>query len=356
VRLRLLVAAVVGAAAVVGGMAVHASSGASAAGGVVKVIPLGSHAGEFCRNDRAVLFEDPTGIRVLYDPARTVGGGTDPRLGNVDVLLVSSAHGDHIGDQKAAGLDAGTCAAPQSVPTPNTNAAEIAVAKSSAVLVGGEMSAFLGREMQQLRPAGPTASCPAAGLRNELVVPRTSPCVGTLRHGGKRTAVREAGGPGVQVAVVPAHHSNGASPDFLSEPEQSDLRTNALTAYVGPENGYVVTFSNGLAVYMSGDTGVTADMQTVVGGLYGAKLAILNIGDIFSMGPEEAAFAVDRLVRPGSVIPSHANEVATQGGQLQPGTRTERFVQLVDRADVHLPLSERVMEFESDGTCRAGCG
>ena len=31
----------------------------------VKITPLGSHAGEFCQNDRALLFEDPTGLRIL---------------------------------------------------------------------------------------------------------------------------------------------------------------------------------------------------------------------------------------------------------------------------------------------------
>ncbi len=37
--------------------------------GVVKVTPLGSHAGELCARDRALLFEDPGGARILYDPA-----------------------------------------------------------------------------------------------------------------------------------------------------------------------------------------------------------------------------------------------------------------------------------------------
>ena len=45
----------------------------------VKITPLGSHDGEFCQNDRAMLFEDPTGVRILYDadklsPARQTRG------------------------------------------------------------------------------------------------------------------------------------------------------------------------------------------------------------------------------------------------------------------------------------------
>ena len=41
----------------------------------VKVTPLGSHDGEFCRRDRAMLFEDPDGTRIVYDVGRTVAGG-----------------------------------------------------------------------------------------------------------------------------------------------------------------------------------------------------------------------------------------------------------------------------------------
>ena len=66
----------------------------------VKITPLGYHAGELCPDDRALLFEDPTGVRVLYDAGRTVAGGSDPRLGDVHVVLLSHAHGDH--DQGAA--------------------------------------------------------------------------------------------------------------------------------------------------------------------------------------------------------------------------------------------------------------
>ena len=66
----------------------------------VKVTPVGSHPGELCANDRATLFEDPTGVRILYDTGQTVTGADDPRLGVIHVVLLSHAHGDHIGDQK----------------------------------------------------------------------------------------------------------------------------------------------------------------------------------------------------------------------------------------------------------------
>src|SRR5436309_9934415 len=90
-----------------------ASSGAVTNGqssALVKVTPLGSHSGELCRNDRALLFEDPTGVRILYDPGRTTDE-TDARLGEVHVMLLSHAHSDHIGDVRPS-PGGGTCAAP----------------------------------------------------------------------------------------------------------------------------------------------------------------------------------------------------------------------------------------------------
>ena len=59
-----------------------------AGAGVVQVTPLGSHAGELCFADRAIVFEDPKGVRILYDPGRTVDE-SDPRLGTIDVVLLS---------------------------------------------------------------------------------------------------------------------------------------------------------------------------------------------------------------------------------------------------------------------------
>jgi len=79
--------------------------------GLVRVTPLGSHDGELCVQDRAILFEDPTGVRILYDPGQTVDD-TDPRLGEVHVMLLSHAHPDHIGERRTN--RGGTCAAPPS--------------------------------------------------------------------------------------------------------------------------------------------------------------------------------------------------------------------------------------------------
>ena len=128
---------------------------------------------------------------------------------------------------------------------------------------------------------------------------------------------------------------------------------------MGVANGFVVTFSNGLKVYLSGDTGLTSDMGTIVHDYYGADLAVINIGDIFTTGPEEAAFAITELVRPTLAIPSHVNEAATQGGVAVDGSKTARFADLVRKGRgnvaVQLPLSGITMEFDSKGRCQASC-
>ncbi len=123
---------------------------------------------------------------------------------------------------------------------------------------------------------------------------------------------------------------------------------------MGPPTGYVVTFSNGLVVYLSGDTGVTAEQETVVGDQCGAELAVINIGDTFTTGPREAAYVIDELVRPQSVIVSHANEAATAGGMVLPDTKTAEFMATAATA-AYVPLSGRTMAFDGDGSCLEGC-
>ena len=71
-----------GPMAVAGALVVSVSA-ASAAN--VKVTPLGSHDGEFCRFDRAIVFEDPDGTRILYDAGRTVAGVGLIFIGNADL-------------------------------------------------------------------------------------------------------------------------------------------------------------------------------------------------------------------------------------------------------------------------------
>ena len=296
----------------------------------VRITPLGSHEGEFCGRDRALVFEDPNGTRILYDAGRTVAGPDDPRLGDIDVILVSHMHGDHVGDQRLREPNAGTCAAPDtSVSTlPQSNTVDIAVKKQSRIVTGSEMPAFFA---SKLKAAG-------ADPGDSVLV----------RFGG------EVDENGVKITTVPAVHSNGVSPSFLTGPLAEHLAAAGVGASVGPPTGYVLTFSNGLVVYLSGDTGITAEQKLVVNDHYGAELVVMNIGDTFTTGPEEAAYVVNELIRPTAVIASHANEAATVDGQVQEGTRTAMFTELAS-APVHIPLSGRTMAFDGDGSCVSGC-
>jgi L-ascorbate metabolism protein UlaG (beta-lactamase superfamily) len=116
----------------------------------------------------------------------------------------------------------------------------------------------------------------------------------------------------------------------------------------------MLQFSNGLVVYLSGDTGITAEQDAVGRRFFGATLAVMNIGGIFSTGPREAAWVLNELVQPKAVIVSHANEAATVDGAVQPGTKTAAFIDAV-KAPVHVPLSGRTMEFDGEATCVSGC-
>ena len=296
----------------------------------VTVTPLGSHDGEFCALDRALILEDPDGTRILYDPGRTVRGGEDPRLGRIDAVLLSHVHGDHLGDVHSAGPNAGTCAKPEFTvrDAPSSNTVGIVVAKKAKLLVGGEMNAFFANKIR------------AVGGDPAQVV--------TLRFG----ASSKVGG--VEVSSVPAVHSNGLDPAFLDGDAAQALKANGLTAYVGPAGGYVVRFTNGLVVYLSGDTGVMADQDVVVRRMFKANLVVLNIGGTFTVGPTEAAYVVNELVKPKGVIASHANEAATRDGKLDPASKTALFTKAVN-GPVYLPLSGKTMAFGGDGQCVSGC-
>ena len=124
----------------------------SASAADVKITPLGSQEGEFCQLDRALVLEDPDGTRILYDPGRTVAGAEDPRLGKIDVILVSHMHGDHVGDKhiEAAGdADCKSTSFPVNA-LPNTNAVSIAHAKGAKIVTGSEMPKFFATKLKAL--------------------------------------------------------------------------------------------------------------------------------------------------------------------------------------------------------------
>jgi L-ascorbate metabolism protein UlaG (beta-lactamase superfamily) len=296
----------------------------------VKVTPIGLAKGEFCKFDRAMIFEDPNGTRILYDAGRTVAGGDDPRLGKIDVLLVSHMHGDHVGDRHQPSPNAGTCADPDlsGAALPNTNTVNIALAKQATIVTGSEMPGFFANKLKALG---------GDPKKSQLA-----------RFGSSRAF------GGVKITTVPAVHSNGVHPGMIGGDLGKMLAAAGLGGYAGPPTGYVLTFTNGLVVYLSGDTGITAEQDSVVRGHYGAKLVVMNIGDVFTTGPAEAAYVINELVKPNAVIVSHANESATKDGKVIAETKTETFIKAT-KVPVHLPLSEATMSFDGSGKCTAGC-
>jgi len=263
----------------------------------------------------------------------------------VHVMLLSHAHVDHVGDVRPS--TTGTCAAPASGPlNPQSNFATIAAAKNAAVLVPGELSAFFARKIQNVR-AAPTPSCPALTIDNRIDVPRTSPCTASIRPGGSFT-VSNSGGDSVRIAAVQAVHSNGIPAALIDPPGVAP----GLSGYGGSEAGFIVEFTNGLVVYLTGDSGMFGDQETIIARFYKANLMVINMSDQVTFGPREAAFVTQDLVRPRTVMPSHVNEAATSGGQIVAGTRVALFQSLLHRdVSLVLPLSGVTRGFDGQGRC-----
>jgi L-ascorbate metabolism protein UlaG (beta-lactamase superfamily) len=83
---------------------------------------------------------------------------------------------------------------------------------------------------------------------------------------------------GIRFTLVNAFHSSGGD----------------AGEYLGEACGLVIRLENGTTVYVAGDTCVFSDMQ-LIGRIYSPDVAVIPIGDHFTMGPEEAAVALELL-------------------------------------------------------------
>lgn len=115
------------------------------------------------------------------------------------------------------------------------------------------------------------------------------------RKGVENTFAMNKGGTieldGIRVTMVHADHSCGI------------LEDDGTIVYGGEGVGYVVQFENGLRLYHAGDTAVFGDMK-LIGELYRPDVALLPIGDLYTMSPREAAYAI-RLLGVKRVVPMH---------------------------------------------------
>jgi len=111
-------------------------------------------------------------------------------------------------------------------------------------------------------------------------VANTSP----MNKGGTQEAA------GIKFTMVHAIHSSG-------------IDDGGQIVYGGEPCGFVLTLEDGTRIYHAGDTAVFSDMA-LIGELYPPEIAILPIGDLFTMSPREAAMAA-RMLKPKMIVPAH---------------------------------------------------
>jgi L-ascorbate metabolism protein UlaG (beta-lactamase superfamily) len=95
----------------------------------------------------------------------------------------------------------------------------------------------------------------------------------------------------------------GLSITMVNAVHSSSIEVDGRLTYAGLASGYVITLENGLVAYFAGDTAVFSDMA-LIRELYKPSLAFLPIGDLFTMGPDQAAVAC-RLLGVSRVVPMH---------------------------------------------------
>jgi len=135
-------------------------------------------------------------------------------------------------------------------------------------------------------------AAPIASRTGATVIAAFEICEWLAARGVAKTHPMNIGGafqfPFGRVQVTIAHHSS-MLPDGANG---------------GAPVGYILTLSDGKRVYFAGDTGVFLDMQRF--GRQPIAVAVLPIGDNFTMGPDESIEAI-QLLRPEIVLPSHYN-------------------------------------------------
>ncbi len=114
------------------------------------------------------------------------------------------------------------------------------------------------------------------------------------KKGVKKIAMMNKGGTqtigDIKITMVHADHSCG-------------IQDGDQLIYGGEACGYVIEFENGVKIYHAGDTNVFGDMA-IIRELYAPEIVMIPIGDHFTMGPREAAYAC-KLLAPETVIPMH---------------------------------------------------
>jgi L-ascorbate metabolism protein UlaG (beta-lactamase superfamily) len=188
-----------------------------------------------------VLLIDPWLTNPVYDK----GKDELSALKDVDLILVSHGHSDHVGNAVEIGK--------------KTRAKLVATFDLSAAMVAG------------------------LGYPSELADIET-----TGHLGGMLNLLNGE----VAVTFVPAWHGAGVETEEKSPP-----------VYGGTPSGLVIAIRNGPTIYHTGDTDLFSDMA-LVSRFNKIDVMLVCIGDHFTMGPARAAEAV-KLVDPRMAIPMH---------------------------------------------------
>ncbi len=194
-----------------------------------------------------------TGKVIMIDPFLTKNPKTPPEnkdlaaLGKVDLVLVTHAHGDHVGDGPA-------------------------IAKQHQVPLYG--------------PAGLNDSLVALGELPPELAPR-------FNKGGTIQPL----GEGIRITMTRAEHS--------SEYRWNNPETQHEEIHVGGEPaGFIIELENGFKIYHMGDTGLFSDLSFIAS-YYRPDLVLIPIGGHFTMDPKDAAYATREFLKPRYAIPIH---------------------------------------------------
>lgn len=112
---------------------------------------------------------------------------------------------------------------------------------------------------------------------------------GVAKACGMNKGGAQQAGP-LKVTMTHALHSSG----ILDE---------GRMIYGGEPGGFILHFPGGRTAYFAGDTAIMSEMA-LYAELYQPELAFLPVGDLYTMGPKEAALAT-RMLKVKKVIPMH---------------------------------------------------
>jgi L-ascorbate metabolism protein UlaG (beta-lactamase superfamily) len=222
--------------------------------GKTEILWLGQSAIRITTPGGKVILLDPF---ITHNPKTPAGWKNLSALGKIDVILVSHAHGDHVGDS-------------------------FELAKTHNVPMWG--------------PAGMNDTVAKLGILPANLAPRF----------GKGGTITPWGPSGPKITAVHAEHS--------SELTWKNPATGKDEVHVGGEpQGFIIQLENGFTIWHMGDTGVFGDMRLITQ-MYHPDLVLIPIGGHFVMSPADAAMVTREWIKPKFALPVHYGTIPQLAG------------------------------------------